>query len=128
MSLRRWSRSEVAYGRSILNSGLQGVREGREEFLSGKPLAGFLGQSVRKAVPPAAVGLFVGILGGCPRSQRRSFGKLVAFGLIGGAIGFAAGVAWESRLLTASAAQSASRNIGRTRDERWMKKHSIAYA
>lgn len=128
MSLRRWSRSEVEYGRSILSSGLQGVRDGREEFLVGRPLGGFLGQSVRKAVPPAAIGLCIGMLGSCPRDRRSSFGKLLLFGLIGGAIGFGASVAWESRRLTASAAQGASRNISRVRAERWMEKHSIAYA
>jgi hypothetical protein len=128
MTLRRWSRSEVEYGRSILNSGLQGVRDGREEFLVGKPLGRFLGQSVRNAVPSAAIGLCIGMLGGCPRDRRSSLGKLLVFGLIGGAIGFGASVAWESRRLTVRAAQGASRNISRVRDERWMKKHSIAYA
>jgi hypothetical protein len=52
----------------------------------------------------------------------------LAFGLLGGAIGFGAGVAWESRRLTASVAGSALRNIGRVRDEHWLTKHPIDYA
>lgn len=128
MGLRRWSGSEVQYGRSIYNSGLQGLRVGRDEFLDGKPLSGYLSKAVRNAIPPAAVGLCVGVLGSCPYNRRSSLGKLVVFGLLGGAIGFGASFAWESRRLTASAARGASKNIGRVRDENWMRKHSVAYA
>jgi hypothetical protein len=50
------------------------------------------------------------------------------FGLLGGAIGFGAGIAWENRRLAASAASGALRNIGRVRDEHWLERHPIDYA
>jgi hypothetical protein len=50
------------------------------------------------------------------------------YGLLGGVIGFGAGVAWESRRLTASAACGALRNISKVRDEHWLERHPIDYA
>jgi hypothetical protein len=52
----------------------------------------------------------------------------LAFGLLGGAIGFGAGVAWEGRGFTSSVAGGALRNIGKTRDEHWLTRHPIDYA
>jgi hypothetical protein len=52
----------------------------------------------------------------------------LAYGLLGGAIGFGAAVVGESRCLTASIAGGALKNIGRVRDEHWLSKHPIDYA
>ena len=127
MSLLTWSRSEVEYGRKVLNSGLEGARSGREAFLSGRPLTPLLSESVRNACKPAAIGAGVGVLGSCSGS-RKSIGRVLAFGLLGGAIGFSAGVVWQNRRLVASTARGAWRNIDEVRDERWLEKHPIDYA
>ncbi|MGA8149565.1 MAG: hypothetical protein WB952_01210 [Terriglobales bacterium] len=50
------------------------------------------------------------------------------YGLLGGAIGLGAGIAWETRCLTARAAGGALKNIGKVRDEHWLTKHPIDYA
>lgn len=128
MDLRNWSKSELEYGKKVLSSGLLGALSGQQEFLDGQTFTGFLADSLRMAVPSAAIGVCVGFLGSCSHSRRNSMAKALTFGLLGGAIGFAAGVAWESRRLASSAAHGASRNVTQVRDERWMKKHSIAYA
>jgi len=128
MDLRKWSKSEVEYGRKVLDSGLEGVRFGREEFLNGRPLTPFVNESVRKALKPAILGACIGALGSRPANGHRSIVGMLVYGLLGGAIGFSAGVAWESRRLTASAANGALRNIHRVRDEHWLEKHPIAYA
>jgi hypothetical protein len=128
MDLRKWSKSEVEYGREILDSGLEGVRSGREAFLDGRPLTPFLNESVRKALTPAALGACVGALISFPGNRDRSIGRMLVFGLLGGAIGFGTGLAWESRGLTESAASGALRNIHKVRDEHWVEKHPVAYA
>lgn len=127
MDLPNWS-SQFEYGRKMLNSGLLGARDGQEEFLDGRPLGAFLADSLRTAVSPAAIGLCVGLLGSCQRNRRNSLARALSFGLLGGAIGFGASLVWENRRLASSAVQGASRNVIRIRDERWMKKNSIAYA
>ncbi len=128
MALREWSKSNATYGRRLVNSGIEGVRTGRTAFLKGEPLTPFISKSVRRALKPAAVGACLGMLGGYPGNRHRSIGRAIARGLLGGALGLGAGVAWESRHLTASAAGGAFKNIGRVRDEHWLTRHPIDYA
>jgi hypothetical protein len=128
MDVCEWSKSEVEYGRKVLDSGLEGARSGREAFLNGRPLTPFLSESVRKALQPAALGAILGVVGSCPGSRRRPAGRVLAFALLGGVIGFGAGVIWESRNLTASIASGALMNMGKARDEHWLERHPIDYA
>ncbi|MBZ5598614.1 MAG: hypothetical protein LAN83_09855 [Acidobacteriia bacterium] len=128
MSSHSWLSSNVDYCRKLVNSGLEGARSGEEAFLEGSPLAPFLNDSVRQALRPAAIGACLGLLGSYPGNQRHSAGRALACGLLGGALGFGVGVAWESRRLTASVASGALKNIGRVRDEHWLERHPIDYA
>lgn len=130
MSLRSWSRSSADYGRKMLNSGLDGARSGREAFLNGKPLTPFLSESIRSALKPAVIGACLGALSSYPdrRHNQSSIGKLFAYGVLGGAIGFGAAVVWESRRLTASIAAGALKNMEKVSDEHWLEKHPIDYA
>jgi len=128
MTLREWSKSSADYGREILNSGIDGARSGGEAFLHGESLGPFLGESVRDALKPAVLGACLGVLSSHSGYGQKSLSRAFAFGLLGSAIGFGAGIIWESRHLTASAACSAMRNIGRVRDEHWLASHPIDYA
>ncbi len=124
MDVCKWSKANADYGRKLWSSGIEGARSGGEQFLDGQPLAPFVGESVRSALKAAAVGACIGALG----SRQRSAAGKVAYSLLGAAIGLGAGVAWESRRLTASVAASALRNIGKVRDERWLINNPIDYA
>jgi len=128
MDLRKWSKANADYGRRLLDSGIEGARSGEEAFLNGKSLTPFLGESVRSALKPAAFGACIGVLGSYAGYRQTSITRTLAYGVLGGAIGLGAGVAWESRGLTASVADSALKNIGRVRDEHWLIKHPIDYA
>ena len=125
--MQQWVESEVKYGRKVLDAGLEGTRSGRKAFLEGKPLTPYLNDSVRKALIPAAVGTCIGATGAAA-GQRKSVGRILAFGLLGGAIGFGLGMIWESRGLTASALLGAFKKIGKVRDEHWFERHPIDYA
>ncbi len=128
MSLREWSKSELDYGRKLFNSGIEGARTGREAFLNGKALDPFLHDSVQHAWVPAALGMCVGILASDPRNRRTSVAKVIACAVLGGAIGFTAGLAWETRRLAGSIGSSALHQLGKARDEHWFQKHPIDYA
>jgi hypothetical protein len=123
-------KSNVDYGCRLVNSGIEGAREGQEDFLDGKPLAPFLGESVKGALVPAAIGACVGALVAYPIYRRKSSPTTatLAFGLLGCAIGLTTGMAWKSRHLSASVASNAMKNIGKVRDEQWLSKHPIDYA
>lgn len=128
MNQLKWSKSNIDYGRKLLCSGLEGARSGREAFLKRKPLSPFLGEPVRNALKPAALGLCIGVLGGYRKNRHSSAGRVFAYGLVGSAIGFATSVAWGSHRLAASVASGALRNIGKVRDEHWLERHPIDYA
>jgi len=128
MHLSEWSKSDMEYGRRVLNSGLDGVRSGREAFLHGRPLTPFFRESCRKALKPAALGACIGLLTSCPRGRLHGTSRILVSGLLGGLLGFAAGVAWESRFLAKSAADGALKSMKQVRDERWFEKHPIDYA
>lgn len=126
MSLRKWSKSNADYGRRLVLSGIEGARSAHEEF--GDSLAPDLAESVQSALAPAVLGACIGVLAGNPTSREKSVGRAVVFGLIGGAIGLGAGLAWESRRLTARVVDRALKNIGRARDEQWLIRNPINYA
>lgn len=128
MHVSQWSKAEVEYGRRVLNSGLEGVRSGREAFLDGRPLTPFFRESFRRSLKPAALGACVGVLTGCPQKGPRSVGRILASGLFGGLVGFTAGIVWETRFLTASAAGGALGKIDKVRDEHWLERNPIDYA
>jgi hypothetical protein len=128
VDLREWSKSNAEYGRKLLDSGIEGARSGQEEFLNGQSLTPFLSESARHALLPAALGACIGVLGSYAGGRQKSIFRSLAYGLLGGAIGFGAGLAWENRGFTASVAGGAMKNIGKVRDEHWLTKHPIDYA
>jgi len=128
MDLRKWSKSNADYGRELLHSGIEGARSGREVFLNGESSTPLVADSVRSALKPAILGACLGVLGSFPCRREKSISRALTYGLLGGAIGFGASVAWENRCLTASVAGSVLKNIGRVRDEHWLSNHPIDYA
>ena len=128
MNFVEWSKSSVDYGQRLVNSALEGAHEGEDEFLKDESLAPYLSESARHAFAPAVVGALLGALGGSMGNRRRSPARALAFGVLGGAIGFGAGVIWENREFTASVASGAWKKISQTRDEHWLEKNPIDYA
>jgi hypothetical protein len=125
MSIQTWFKSNVNYSRKLAHSAAEGAHCGEEAFLQGERLIPFVEVAARTAITPAVVGALVGILSGLTQKQRA---RACVYGLLGGAIGFSAGFVWESRRLTASIANGAWKEIGKTRDEHWFEKNPIDYA
>lgn len=127
MSFSQWKTSHANYSRKLVHSGLEGAHAGRDEFFRGRALSPFLNETARHAATVAAIGAGIGLLGALSYNRHRS-ARAVAYGVLGGAIGFGAGVAWESRYLGASVVSAAWKNISRARDEHWLETHPIDYA
>jgi hypothetical protein len=128
VNVSEWSKSNIDYGKKLLDSGLEGARSGEGEFLHGEPLAPYLEESARHALEPATIGVFLGVLSSCAGNGRRSTTRTLIYGLLGGAIGFGLGLTWSSRRLTASVAANAFRSVNKVRDEHWLENHPIDYA
>jgi hypothetical protein len=123
-----WVKSEVEYGRDLADSGWQGARSAADSMLDGKPVGAVLGRSVRATWAPTVMGAGMGTL--CALlAQRKKPKTSVAFamGVVGGFVGFTAGLAWETRQLSSEIARGALRGIGSTRDSHWLGKHPINF-
>ncbi|HYM75370.1 MAG TPA: hypothetical protein VE377_05265 [Candidatus Dormibacteraeota bacterium] len=128
MNVMEWSKANVDYGRKLVDSALEGARTGEDEFLKEESLPSFLGESARQALAPAVVGACLGALGGYLGTGHRSKTRALVGAFLGGAVGFGAGVIWESRQFTASVASSSWKSINQTRDEHWLEMNPIDYA
>ena len=127
MNFMEWSKSELDYGRKLVDSATEGARWGESEFLKDESLSRHLERSALHAIAPTIIGACAGFLAGSLENSRSS-SKTLACALLGGAIGFGAGVVWENRKLTASVAAGAWKSLNKTRDEHWFEKNPIDYA
>ena len=128
MSLFSWSRSNVEYGRKLLDSALDGARSGEQGYLEGKPAADLVSESLRKARVPAAIGVCIGVAGSISGDRGRPASRALAYGVLGGAIGFGVGVVWGNRRLAASVAWGAWKKMEKVVDEHWLEQNPIDYA
>ena len=133
MSLLQWPGSSIEYVRKLAHFGLEGATLGRDEFLQGAPVAPFVAEAARQSLAPAAVGLFLGTLGGRLRRNGLSCSpqpgcRALAFGLVGELIGFAAGLIWNTQGLAFNVTRRGIEYSRPLRDERWLERHPINYA
>lgn len=125
MGLRTWSKSELEYGRKVWDNGLEGARLGGTEYFK-TATSRAVSRAVGNAFKSAALGACIGMFSSCP--GKRGLRKAMVRAVVGGAIGFGAGVTWELRRLAASVARGALGKMGKVRDQRWLERHPIDYA
>jgi len=118
----------LRYGRTLVKSGVSGMRSGRESHLNGRPLSEVLTQSARASLSLATIGACVGLLRCYVSGRRGRVPRTVAWSAIGSAIGFCAGFAWKTRELTASMGRGSLKQMGVVRDAHWLERHPIDYA
>ena len=121
-----WLKSNLDYGKSLVDSGVEGARSAGTTMLNGECLGSVLSHSAHKSWPSAVVGAGLGIL--CGLAGRRKTSAVFACGLLGGAAGFGAGLAWETRRLTESMARGAMKQMNGVRDAHWLERNPIDYA
>ena len=120
--------SQIRYGRELVKSGVDGLSNGRDAHLNGRPLSDVLGQSARASLGLATLGACAGLLRYYLPARRARLAKTLACGLLGGAFGFLAGFGWKTRELAESMTRSAARQMGTVRDQHWLDRHPIDYA
>ncbi|MFB3915887.1 MAG: hypothetical protein ACE14M_04120 [Terriglobales bacterium] len=124
-----WLKSNLEYGRKLVDSGIEGARSSRDTSLAAKPVSLVLSRSARHSWGPAMIGASIGILGAyLHRKQGHARAVALAYTLVGAAIGFGTGMAWGTRRLTGTVVRGAKKGIDAVRDEHWLQKHPITYA
>jgi hypothetical protein len=128
MKIGEWLKSEVEYGRELAGSGLQGARTGAGTVLGGQSVGNLLGRSVRASWAPSVLGAGLAAAAALlVQRRRKKLAAVAAMSAVGAVVGFAAGVAWETRELSSGIARGALREIGTARDSHWLGKHPINF-
>jgi hypothetical protein len=129
MNVGNWLASEMEYGRNLAGSGWKGARAAWDTAKEDEAIEGLLARSMRASWAPTAIGAGVGAFCALLTQRRKDAGPAVALalGVAGGLLGFAAGVAWETREISSEVARGALRKMGTTRDEHWLEKHPINF-
>jgi hypothetical protein len=122
------STAYLRYGRTLVKSGVSGLRSGQASHLHGQPLSEVLGQSARASLSLATIGACVGVLRFYANGRRDRLPRTIAWSVLGSAIGFCAGFVWKTRELTASMGRSSLKQMGAVRDQHWLERHPIDYA
>jgi hypothetical protein len=128
MKSDRSLKNQFRYGKVLVESGVSGLRRGRDSHLRGQSLSTVLSQSARASVGMATLGATAALLKLYLNNRRSRLPKALAVGAIGSAVGFVAGLAWETRGLTSGMSRSALKQIGAARDEHWLQRHPVNYA
>lgn len=123
-----WLKSNVNYGRELVGSGYEGAREGITSALGEQDVKQALTRTAQDQWKLAAVGALAGVVTGLLGRERKSPAKVVSDALVGGSIALIAGMAWSGRDTLGAAARNAARQIGQTRDARWLDRNPITYA
>lgn len=126
MNIREWVTTELDYGRELLDSGLEGATDSRNQYLQGAPLDA--GELNRKALKLATVGICLGIMASYLDHRHKPAVRAAVCGAVGGAVGFAASLMWSSHTLAETVARGALKNMSAVRDQHWLKSHPIDYA
>lgn len=120
-------KSEVIYARDIVKAGLDAATSAAKAIPGEQPAAR-LAHVSQSALAPAAVGAAIGILGVYLGRRGRVGNIAILGGLVGGALGFTAGVAWATRRQTKLCYSAAADNIQAVRNAHWLEKNPVAYA
>lgn len=123
MQTNPWFAADIAYFKSLIGAGFDGVSQARREARD----VVFMPPLTAVAWKSAAAGAIVGALG-TRLSGNRKPSRVALGGAVGTLVCVGAAAAWTSRRFTASAARSAVKLVNAARDAHWLKANPIDYA
>src|SRR5215469_14153095 len=121
------SGSTLAYGRKLINAGIDGFRNGHEDLGPGS-ISSAVVAAVPESIALAAVGASLGVLPALLIRRRPRVSTMVALGALCSAAGFCLGFSWKTRKVTSSLAHSTMREVRKAKDEHWLELNPIDYA
>jgi hypothetical protein len=117
----------LAYGRKLINAGINGFRNGHEDLGPGS-ISNAAVAAVPESLALAAVGAALGVLPALLVRRRPRVSTTVALGALCSAAGFCLGFSWKTRKVASSLANSALREVRKAKDEHWLELNPIDYA
>lgn len=127
MSITEKVKENLAYGKELLESGVEGAKEARESVLVAEESSHMVTAAAQESWQAATIGVLAGAICGVLADDRKPIRGVVAGGLLGAVLGFGGSFAWKTRPLTSAMARGAGKRIGTVRDEHWLSKNPINY-
>jgi hypothetical protein len=127
MSVSDKIRSNLTYGKELVETGIQGANDARRTTLASEDAAGMVTTAAQESWQAAAIGALAGAIFGVIADDRKPVRGVIAGGLLGAAVGFGGSFAWKTRPLTGAMAREAGRRIGAARDEHWLESNPVNY-
>jgi hypothetical protein len=120
--------SNIAYGKKLVDSGLEGASQAGKEVFAEAPLGAVLSRAAKESWKPAVIGACAGIAASVWKRDRDPAKGAILGGLVGAALGFSGGILWGSRAVTGAVVRGAMKNVNAARDQRWLEENPIDYA
>ena len=127
MSISDRAKENVAYGKELLASSIEGANKARKAVLESQENSGLVAAAARESWQAATIGVLAGAALGVLADDRKPVRGVITGGILGAVIGFAASFAWKTRPVTSAMARAAGKRLGEVRDARWLTKHPINY-
>ena len=127
MSIGEKVKENLAYSKELLESGIEGAKEARDQVLHSPENADLVTAAAQESWQPATIGVLAGAICGVLADDRKPIRGVIAGGLLGAVLGFAGSFAWKTRPLTSAMSPGAGKHIGATRDGHWLSKNPINY-
>jgi hypothetical protein len=127
MTIGNWVKSNVEYGRTLADSGLEGARQAKVELLQGESMGNVLAGAAKNSWAPALAGVGLGVLIGYFANRKKPVSSIVAGSLIGGVAGFGAGIAWQTRQLSGGIARGAVHGLHEASDSHWLQNNPVNF-
>ena len=127
MSISERIKTNLAYGKELVESGLQGAKEGRKSVQASARQRAIVRVAAQQAWQAATLGAVAGALFGVLTDDRKPVRGVIARSLLGAVLGFGGSFIWKTRPLTSAMAHGAGKRIGRARDKHWLTGHPVNY-
>lgn len=127
MSISDTVKTNLAYSKELVESGIEGAKEARKAVLASEESTDIVTAAAQESWQAAAIGVLAGAICGVLADDRKPIRGVVAGGLLGAVLGFGGSFAWKTRPLTSAMARGAGKRISRVRDVRWLSKNPINY-
>ena len=127
MSISDKVKTNLAYSKELVESGIEGANEARKAVLGSEETTDIVTAAAQESWQAAAIGVLAGAICGVLADDRKPIRGVIAGGLLGAVLGFGGSFAWKTRPLTSAMARGAGKRISRTRDVRWLSRNPVNY-
>jgi hypothetical protein len=128
MSISETVKDNLAYGKELVESGIEGAKEGGKAALDADAAPDLVTRAAQESWQAGTLGVIAGAILGAVADDRRPVRGVIVGVLLGAVLGYGGSFAWKTRPLTSAMARGAGRRIGEARDKHWLAKHPIPYA